>query len=49
MVKRVEGFKKVVSILAKFFMVNTMIFTMILYGFNIYRINYGQFFVARTR
>ena len=49
MVKRVEGFKILVSALAKFFMGVSMIFTMALYSYNIVLINKGDFFVARTR
>ena len=49
MVKRVEGFKRIVSALAKFFMGITMILTMALYSYNIFLINQGHFFITRTR
>ena len=49
MVKKVEGYKRIVSALAKFFMGVSMICTMALYAFNIYELNKGRFFLARTR
>ena len=49
MVKKVEGYKRLVSALAKLFMAVSMIFTMALYSYNIVLINKGDFFVARTR
>lgn len=49
MVKRVEGFKRLVSAIAKFVMAISMLLTMALYIYNIIQLHKGQFFIARTR
>ena len=49
MVKKVEGYKRLVSALAKFLMAVSMIFTMALYSYNIVLLSKGDFYISRTR
>ena len=47
--KTVEAYKRLVRALSQLFMGLSMIFTMMLYVYNIYQLNRGTFYVARTR